>query len=1761
MTLPHVFSESKSLSSPRSPLPLYNGPQELFMALEQALSASRNPSPAPQQPSQLSLSTIGLTYFSYLVSLLPLAACGISLLYLAGQTLQYLTSRGKQDGYTFVTDDEPLDRRKSYQQINDAATRSSSTGSDCTEAFLEEASTDGPKIEVNRPRAGKLIILIEVLCLFMQFGITLAIFIADIWGRRSTIAAVSNLFAWGYTLILALLRLSTGAHSKTPLRRIWYHTLGLYSIQWFISVILFRSEIVHPVSRAAQALSITTFVLNTVLAAIAITSRKGNRNVVLIHENDIEPSHEPRASILSILTFSWLDSLILSGYRKPLEIENVWNVLPKEKASTVLANYRLLKKTTRLTLHLLRFFIRDLLFQQVFSFIGAIFVFVPTLLLKAILEYVEDPSGTPKSTAWLYVILLLASGLIQGSCDGQALWRGRKICIKVRALLVGEIYAKTLRRKAASSADTDMNANDKGNPTGHGVIKSYFNRLFGRKKENNADSHDEGQAKKQEADTQVNSGTIINLMSVDSFKVAEISAYWHFIIPQVPVQLFIAIFLLFRILGWSAFAGLILMIALLPLNIFFSQQFSKAHRMIMSATDGRIHTTNEVLQNVRIIKYFAWEQRFAQNIQEKRQVELKALKYRFILWTAASVVFFSVPMIITGFSFLLYTVVEKRPLYPSVAFTALSLFTLLRYPLDRLADMAAHVLEAKVSVDRVEKFLLEDETTKYDQLSLKPERNGREFIGFKKANFTWGSKDDPAHTETPAFRLINMDTEFHIGGLNVIAGPTGSGKTSLLMALLGEMTLLNGNVYLPGGYDRLTLKPREDGLTESVAYCAQQAWLVNDTIKQNIIFASPYDEQRYQNVLEACALKRDLDVFENGDSTLVGEKGIVVSGGQKQRISLARALYSNARHVLLDDCLSAVDSHTAQHIFEHCVLGPLMYNRTCILVTHNIALCVPQAQHVIVLNNGKITAKGKPETVMASGALGEDAQKSRPGSRGGTKLHSRSASTITVSNSEVNGEINDKAGGKPNGETLKKKQEEVKDANIRTEEKATGAVNLKVIMLYLTSMGPWYFWAFVLVSFAMENVANVSTNVWIRQWANSYHTEISIESLTNGARWTDDISTDYVWLAPVKNLYVQASKIPSLNFSIASYTPVENGYFLGVYACLSFIYVVICFFRFSITFRGALHASRKIHTMLLHNMLRAKFKFFDTTPLGQITNRFSKDLQAIDQEIAPVALGVLQCCFSIVSIVLLISIITPGFLIAGAFLTALYISIGAFYIRSSRDLKRLESAQRSPLYQQFGETLSGITTIRAYGDEGRFIEDNAQRINTHNRPFIFLWAANRWLALRVDWSGALVSFFAAVFIIINIGKIDAGAAGLSLTYALGFNENILWLVRLYSENEQNMAHVERVKQFLDVEQEAPAQIPEKKPAGSWPPKGAVEFINYSTRYRSDLERVLKDLSFKIQAEEKVGIVGRTGAGKSSLALAVFRGLEADSGKIVIDDVDIGTIGLQDLRENLTIVPQDPTLFTGTIRSNLDPFELFTDEEIFTALRRVQLIGPNAVESSSARIEVPPRSVPDLLIAKSPPHGSAIEDADVELPPQTADFPAPAPLGARRSSVSIPDGLAAEVDANDLSKVVTNTRENVNVFTNLSSVVAESGTNLSQGQRQLLCLARALLKSPRVLLMDEATASIDYATDAKIQDTLRELKGSTIITIAHRLQTIVDYDKVIVLEKGELAEFGPPWELLKNEEGMFRAMCEKSGDLEILLSMAAKAERKSKLVDV
>ncbi|KAF2272314.1 P-loop containing nucleoside triphosphate hydrolase protein [Westerdykella ornata] len=1713
---------------------------------------------------------------NYLQSVIPLLVCGISLVYLLYQ-LRAARSARDTHAYTVLDPADSVWSTPANRYRDDADTASESE---------DESEPNGPlalhptfsaqtrsTVAVDRPRGQVTVVVLEETAVLAALSLHVIVFLTGAWGRKGRTAAITSIVIWAYTALLASLRLLFSATNRWSFHKLWYHTAFLYGCQWLCGALIFRSAIIHPRSRLQQHIAITDFALTSLLSLICLTSRKGNKTVELEYEGDIEPSREPTASVFSLATFGWVDAIVWKGFKKTYEIADVWNLAPKDKAAAVIADYRQLKKTSALAFHLLKYFKRGLLIQGTWAVMSGFLTFAPTMLLKAILEYIEEPDLTPRNAAWFYVMLLFASGCASALADGQALWIGRRICIRIRAVITGEIYAKALKRRVSSGIDKVLGKGPaKAKQEPHDERKG-FKKLtrFIRKKSKDADAHKNKEDPKVEEDAQVTTGAILNLMAVDAYKVSEISAYLHFLWANTPVQFIVAIALLYRVLGFSCIAGIGMMAILAPVNLWVANQFSKIQKLILAATDARIHSTNEVLTNIRIIKFFAWEQRFIGIVNEKRHVELKHLRRRYLLWAVAATIWSGSPVFITFLSFLVYTKVEHKELIPSVAFTALSLFQILRIPLDQLADMIAHVQESKVSVDRIEEYLNEPETDKYTQLvSGKKDDNGQPIIGFEQGTFTWGGKDSEDKTAADAFKLMDLNVRFKVGELNVVVGPTGSGKTSLLMALLGEMTKLKGNVFLPGTGSREDLRvDPETGLTESVAYCAQQAWLVNGTIKDNILFATDWDATRYKQVIVACSLQRDLEILDAGDQTIVGEKGVTLSGGQKQRISLARALYSKARHVLLDDVLSAVDSHTAKWIFDKALLGPLMYNRTCVLVTHNVGLCLPQAEYAVVLDNGRITTQGTATEVIESGKLDEDLSKSHAASSRASKIPSRVPSD--VGGEEATGEASH-ANGDANGNAHPSQSKKASAIDPYEESKAEGGVKLSIILMYLRSMGPWYYWIGAGLVFVAQQIASVWTNVWIRTWANSY-AEKGIRSQrlqpprpishapTLSGMGTCLKSGTCSWNMPFfshsdESLY--SAMRPDL---VPTSSEVDSGYFLGVYAALGVAFMLITFIREGFLFGGSLAASRRLHERLIQAITHAKFRFFDQTPLGQLMNRFSKDIEAVDQEVAPVAIGVVHCLASIITIVILISVITPGFLIAGTFITILYALIGRFYLSSSRDLKRLESVTRSPLYQQFGETLTGMVTIRAYGDERRFIRDNLQKINTQHRPFIYLWATNRWLAFRVDVVGAMVSFFAGVFVVRSVGKIDAGAAGLALTYAVTFTENVLWFVRLYSANEQNMNSVERIKEYLDVDQEAAMIHPGRRPPSNWPSRGSVEFIEYSTRYRPDFDKVLKKISFKILPGEKVGVVGRTGAGKSSLALALFRALEAEEGKILIDDIDIGLIGLQDLRENIVMVPQDPTLFTGTIRSNLDPFSLFTDEEIFTALREVHLVSSSSAATSTYD-GTPTRTpgTPRAIEIPNPTFNAVVTDVSTSYGGSTTN---PASILANghgetmnETILIMPDGAATNTDR----EVDTGLQpENKNPFHNLNSPVSESGSNLSQGQRQLLCLARALLKAPKVLVMDEATASIDYATDAKIQETIREIKNTT-ITIAHRLHTIIDYDKVLVLDKGEVVEFGDPWDLLQ-KKGSFHSMCETSGDMANLEKEAKRAYDKRKGLDM
>ncbi|KAL6450715.1 YBT1 ATP-dependent bile acid permease [Candida maltosa Xu316] len=1529
-----------------------------------------------------------------------------------------------------------------------------------------QESKDGYIKEVYKNLSERLRVCVEYVLVISALALHLSpFFVKNLhheFKKVPYVPIVQSLF-WFYIFIIVTIRVINLKKVSIRLPNLWIHATTLYFWSFFPSVITFRSALVSQyMNIQVRQYYIAEFFIILFLVFLNFTAKLGDKPSSLFVTPGVDPSPESISSIASFVSYSWLDKMIWKSYKQPLKMDDIWGLRQDDHALHVLKSFEASKSTLRFTWKLFTHFKYLFAIQAFWAVMESILIFAPSMLLKRVLEYVADPQSYSSNLAWTFVFLMPVAKMADSIASGCSLFLGRRVCCRMKAIIIGEVYAKALRRKITVTETSGSSSSEEDDDD----------------KKSDEDKKDEGSETKKTAEL----GAIINLMAIDAFKVSEICGYLHYFVGAV-LMIGICIQLLYFLIGWSAFVGSLAIIVLLPVNYYFASWTARIQKDMLSVTDKRIQKLNETFQSIRIIKFFAWEEKFFENVMNIRHEEIRYLKLRCLVWCFGSFVWFITPTVITLISFYCYTIVAGNTLTAPVAFTALSLFTLLRSPLDQLADMTSFVIQSKVSLDRVADFLDEPESSKYDQLGQEPGPNSPT-IGFEKATLSWNaqSKND--------FKLRDLDIAFKPGELNVIIGPTGAGKTSLLLGLLGEMDLTSGKVFLPG------ILPREElvadpvtGLTESVAYCSQAAWLLNDTIQGNITFGSPFNKSRYDQVIEACGLARDLKILSAGDQTEVGEKGITLSGGQKQRVSLARALYSNSKHLLLDDCLSAVDSHTALWIYENCISGPLMKGRTCILVSHNVALTVQNAAWVVVMENGRVKNQGTTEQLLASGDLGDDELVKT------SVLNSRSQSTTNLQSLEdknadmkaktaaIESKLQALSQDAPNEEPEPVKS----DGKLVEEEgKSEGVVSADVYYGYAKYFGGWPTWTVILAVFFASQGVYMCQSFWLRNW--SLHSEDAAAAAAMSTIGTVYDSSQFSQ-SPVVRTFTGASKLFVTTYnSLNEYKEQHSTiYYITIYGIIGLAYGLTASFRVFVTFFAGVRASNRLFKQVLVTILRARLRFFDKTPLGRIMNRFSKDIESVDQEITPFAEGVFICLVQCVSILVLITFITPGFLFLAIVIAIFYYLVGFFYLTLSRELKRYESITKSPIHQHFSESLSGVATIRAYGVEQRFMMENLKSIDKNNRPFFYLWVANRWLSFRIDAVGSMVMLFTGVFVLLQVGNIDAGLAGLSLSYAIAFSESALWVVRLYANVEMNFNSVERLQEYLEVEQEPAAEIVETEPKPSWPERGQIIVNDVSLRYAPDLPRVIKNVSFEVQPCHKVGIVGRTGAGKSTIITALFRFLDPETGSITIDGVDITSIGLRNLRQAITIIPQDPTLFAGTIRSNLDPFDQYRDAEIFDALRRVNLISPEEREQSSS-----------------------------------------------------------------------SSGENSNKFFNLENAITEGGGNLSQGERQLVCLARSLLKNPKIMLLDEATSSIDYKSDALIQQTIRdEFDNSTILTIAHRLRTIIDYDKILVMDAGKVVEYDNPYVLIANKDSLFYSMCENSGELDSLIKLAKEAYIKKK----
>ncbi|KAM9598634.1 multidrug resistance-associated protein 1 isoform 3-T3 [Morphnus guianensis] len=1094
-------------------------------------------------------------------------------------------------------------------------------------------------------------------------------------------------------------------------------------------------------------------------------------------------------------------------------------------------------------------------------------------------------------------------------------------------------------------------------------------------------------------------GEIVNLVSVDVQKLMDLIIYFNGT-WLAPIRIIICFVFLWQLLGPSALTSIAVFLFLLPLNFMITKKRSQFQETQMKHKDERAKLISAILSDIKVIKLYGWEKTFMEKVLGIRKEELQALKRSQILFSASLASFHSSTFLIAFVMFAVYTLVDNTHILDAQkAFVSLTLINILNTAHSFLPLSINAAVQAKVSLKRLAAFLNLEE--------LNPESSSRNTsdcvqasITIRNGTFCWSKETSPC--------LRRIDLTVPQGSLLAVVGQVGAGKSSLLSALLGELEKTDGCMIMK----------------DTAAYVPQQAWIQNASVEDNILFGKEMNETWFNRVIDACALQPDLESFPAGQKSEIGEKGINISGGQKQRVSLARAVYQKASIYLLDDPLSAVDAHVGQHIFEH-VLGPnglLKDKQTRVLVTHTINI-LPQVDNIVFLVDGTISEIGSyQELLQRNGAFAEflhshitaeeQAGTGFP-ALGDTKGTITSRSGLSQEKLFSDNSVKSSAMGR---ETIPASPDSTtaaatKGRLMKGEKTQHGRVNTSIYAAYLKATG-LPLCVYTILLFTCQQAVSFSRGYWL-------------------SMWTDD---------PVHNRTQQHTELR-----------------VGVFGALGVIQALGRFASTAAVLLGGVLASHKLFLQLLRNVARSPMVFFEQTPIGNLLNRFSREMDAIDSVIPDKLKSLLGFLFNLLEIYLVIIVATPRAAMAIVPLTVLYAAFQHFYVITSCQLRRIEAASRSPIYSHISETFQGSSVIRAHKAQERFILKSNFLVDENQRICFPGAVADRWLATNLEFLSNGIVLFAALFAAMGRTHLSPGTAGFSISYALQITGVLNWMVRSWTEIENNIVSVERVREYLRTPKEAPWTLNSKLQGQVWLTEGRIEFRNYSLRYRPNLELALKHVNLTIKGQEKIGITGRTGAGKSTLAVGLLRLVEAAEGAILIDGLDIAQLGLHDLRTMITVIPQDPVLFSGSLRMNLDPLNQYTDADIWTALELTQL---------------------------------------------------------KNFVADLPDQLEYKC--------------------------TDQGENLSTGQKQLVCLARALLRKAKILILDEATAAVDLETDLQIQSTLRtQFKDSTVLTIAHRINTVMDCDRILVLENGRIAEFDTLEHLIA-QKGLFYRLMEESG---------------------
>ncbi|KAJ1039944.1 hypothetical protein NDA10_004205 [Ustilago hordei] len=1230
--------------------------------------------------------------------------------------------------------------------------------------------------------------------------------------------------------------------------------------------------------------------------------------------------------------------------------------------------------------------------------------------------------------------------------------------------------------------------------------------------------------KQQEEEQGADVGKIVNMMASDVNIILRMGCDLHQLYGA-PLEVTIAAIFLYKLMGWSALVGFGILVAAIPVNYVWGEIAVKKQREYSSARDGRMSLMTELIDAMRFVKIQGVEPQWEQRVTFARRNEIRKLIWSRVMTFLFELLWTVIPVLVTLVSFFFYVKVAKEELTVSTAFTAIALFTMIRSPLNAIPGFLMGGLIAMISVQRLESFLNEQEVDEAvsqlsrqrpaeirnvykdedDSATGQMQQNGgaadADELSLKGCDFSWHGKEttmQPAseaqsqpglHVEQSNFHLDDINVTFPPKQLTLITGPTGSGKSSLLAAILGEMLQSERGVVVRNKFD-------QQG-NSRFSFASQLPWLESGkSVRDNILFGTPFDKERYDMCIYACALQDDLDSMDDGDLTRIGSH--TVSGGQKARISLARALYARSDTVLLDDVLSAVDARVQNHIVEHALLGPIAKGRRVIIVTHHVHLLIDSAALVVGMRHGKISHQSSPSDLQSQGVIpswhgrereppsGRKEEKGASNEEGGA-LALGSASNADTSSGLRPDAIPSTSNDATTEATASKRPVELA-SGARTprllhqeEKRREGAVSWIFYRIYLQASS-LRLWALLVLLLLLLRLSESFGQYWLKVWGEAYNS-YDFESVT-------------VLLASLP------SKLP---FDLP---PADGhaGFYLTVYGLSGFAVILFNSSRAVCFYIASIRASQNLFTTLLANVIRAPLRWFDITPAGRIMNRFGTDMDCIDNILPQSIMNLGNNAFSMAAYFLICVVIVPAFLLP----TALLVVLGPWLVRGflacTRDMQRIEATSTSPIYGHFQQALSGIVTIRAFGAEPRLLESMLDAVDLYQSLWWAVCTMEVWLSFRSQILGG-VSVFVVTLLALS-GAVSPGSAGLALSSAQLLCQLAYYLVNDLKNLANSFNSLERVSEYQQMPREENDDIVARyseigAPAG-WPSAtGRIVFDKVRLRYAEDLPDVLKGVSFDVKPGEKVGIIGRTGSGKSSLASSLFRAVELSGGKIMIDDIDIKTIPLQQLRSRLSIVMQDPVLFSGTVRDNLDPFNEHDDAEVLDALSKVGLAAPLSICCDD----------------------NVQEDGLIDLSDPKAD------------------------PGNETNK---NCRPNMRL--RLDTPVSSAGANFSAGQAQLLSLARSLLRSTRILILDEATSSTDMDTDAMVQRVIRTaLKDSIVICIAHRLKSVIDYDRVIVMQDGKLVECGSPKELLSKPDSdqgaYFKNLCKHSAEYKELSASA------------